>query len=422
VNKVEKLFCYNPWTSTQVNSSAEVSFCPAAIKKNSNIKLIQTNLENANEILNNPHYTNVRKQLMAGVFPQECKNCEFIEKSNGRSFRTALAEGLTKYIDKELLLQNTDESGYLNNPAIKYIELRLGRICNLRCRFCSPVNSTGWDIDYQKLYEGHENESIQNIIKNDSDNWSESDWFFNWFESTIKTLDTIQFAGGEPLISPAHKKIIDKLISDKVSKNINLVYVTNGTVLDQNLFERWTHFKSIHIFISLEGIENNYEYQRWPAKWKNIEKNIVLMTTQLGKSISKLTIQPHLNIFNVMNISSLAIWCMEQSPLLNWNKQLNFLTEPKWLSAFILTTEQKNQAIFYMHQNIEYINKKFSESTKKEDVILWLSAAAEAICKEDWSSLQTESKRLNAKLDRIRGCKSSDYLDEITNSFVCDQN
>jgi MoaA/NifB/PqqE/SkfB family radical SAM enzyme len=90
-----------------------------------------------------------------------------------------------------------------------------------------------------------------------------------------KPGQTATIGGGEPFISGVdeHLDFLDYLLPS--SAQIQLHYVTNCTVFpDQRFWDKWQHFKNVDIQLSIDGIEQHFEYNRWPAQWHQVDDNV----------------------------------------------------------------------------------------------------------------------------------------------------
>ena len=89
--------------------------------------------------------------------------------------------------------------------------------------------------------------------------------------ATVKQFD---FYGGEPFLSKKMWQLL-KIASDSgVSKDISLHYNTNGTTWPTADIETWKDFKAINLSFSIDGIGEQFEYMRFPAKWDDAKINI----------------------------------------------------------------------------------------------------------------------------------------------------
>ena len=84
----------------------------------------------------------------------------------------------------------------------------------------------------------------------------------------------IDFYGGEPWLIQEHWDTLSKMVELGYSKDCILHYTTNGTVFKSKQVDLLKQTKTVSIQLSIDGIGNRFEYQRYPGKWSVIENNI----------------------------------------------------------------------------------------------------------------------------------------------------
>jgi sulfatase maturation enzyme AslB (radical SAM superfamily) len=86
--------------------------------------------------------------------------------------------------------------------------------------------------------------------------------------------ESIGFRGGEPLLSPANFKILEKLIKHR-NFNCFINFQTNGGVeLSQRQKDILSNFTNVNMSFSIDGVGPVFEYMRYPLKWSLLLKNI----------------------------------------------------------------------------------------------------------------------------------------------------
>ena len=59
------------------------------------------------------------------------------------------------------------------------------------------------------------------------------------------------------------------------SKDQMIHYNTNGTQYpEEEILELFPHFKHVHVAFSIDDVEEQFEYQRYPATWSEVNSNI----------------------------------------------------------------------------------------------------------------------------------------------------
>jgi sulfatase maturation enzyme AslB (radical SAM superfamily) len=82
-------------------------------------------------------------------------------------------------------------------------------------------------------------------------------------------LKHVYLAGGEPLLMKENLELLD-LLDPEVNLRIN----TNLSKVDTRVFERICQFKNVHWTVSVESIEQEFEYIRYGASWADFTENL----------------------------------------------------------------------------------------------------------------------------------------------------
>ena len=89
-------------------------------------------------------------------------------------------------------------------------------------------------------------------------------------------MEYFEFTGGEPFMIKDHFKILMHCVEKGYAKNIDIHYNTNGTQLPpQEIFDLWSCFKHVEVAFSIDDVGEPFEYQRHPAKWREVNQNLI---------------------------------------------------------------------------------------------------------------------------------------------------
>ena len=83
----------------------------------------------------------------------------------------------------------------------------------------------------------------------------------------------------------------------------------------------WRHFKTVEIALSLDDLQDRFEYQRSNARWGEVVTNLTKFRT-LRDNYHNIQLQccATVNIFNIHYIDQLACWVAEQGfDFVYWN-------------------------------------------------------------------------------------------------------
>jgi MoaA/NifB/PqqE/SkfB family radical SAM enzyme len=206
---------------------------------------------------------------------------------------------------------------------LMFLDLKLGNICNLKCRICGSwssstfateeLNNLSANIDrktnhhYQMLRQGawpRENLSF----------WAEID-------QVVDQIEYIEFTGGEPFMIQEHFNMLQGLVDRGLAGRIEIHYNTNGTQYPEGAEKIWSHFKLVEIAFSIDDVGERFEYQRSNAVWSEVAANIARFR-QLRDQHANIRLQvcSTVNVFNVYYLEELAQWNYSQGfDYIYWN-------------------------------------------------------------------------------------------------------
>ena len=128
-------------------------------------------------------------------------------------------------------------TGVLPEKQLKWLEVKPGNRCNLKCRICGVHNSSQWTKDAAAIENLKRHHSYPIKFK-DSEAFAttkESDWIDDpefWVNlKGFEKIHYLHFMGGEPFMVPEHFKILERMVADPTidCSTIDLGYNTNGT-------------------------------------------------------------------------------------------------------------------------------------------------------------------------------------------------
>ena len=398
--------CILPWIhiATQV-SGATRPCCITGFSNNTTFKTSTddskstlqsvTNLKHhsLDEILNSQTARELREEMNRGLVPKPCQICKFNEEEFGESKRL-----------QENRKWQSDFAQLPMTPKLKYVDLRFGNTCNLKCVMCSAKESSSWRADYMGLAAKVESPRLKNYLHalhyEEAEPFGESNWydiespFWTDFFARLQDIQEIYFAGGEPLIQKEHQWCLKQIISRGFAGQIRLRYNTNLSYLNEAHFEMWSHFQKVDISVSLDSLERKNEFIRYPSRWTILEKNLQQLD-QSNKNINfsfSFTVQA----LNILDVTQFIDWKSKQNfkkskddPTLS-NISFNLLHTPHFLNARILPAPMKTLAR----------DRLFKISEVERDRRLFDLAIH--MDKEDWSIYWPEFREYIRNLSDLR--------------------
>lgn len=287
---MSKTFCPIPWNFQAIQNNGTVRVCcqmnmtesRGTLKKENGMPY-NAGRDDLEQARNAELIKSVRKDMLEGKWPEECARCMQEEAAGLRSRRQYENEAWNITAQQAKQITSVDGTIDIEKSPVVYYDLRFGNFCNLACRMCGPEDSHTWYKDWVKMYGNEWDDTHQKVVleKNkkgrwvtDAYDWHYSTKFWDHIESKLADIEHVYMAGGEPLLIERHYEFLQKCIDQDVAKNIVIEYNTNLTNIPEKVLSMWENFKNVRIGASIDGFGDVLEYQRYPAKWSAIEKNL----------------------------------------------------------------------------------------------------------------------------------------------------
>jgi MoaA/NifB/PqqE/SkfB family radical SAM enzyme len=243
-----KHFCPMPWTGLMYNFDGKVKNC---IRSDSATGLLG-NIKDApiEEILlgsiNVTKQTNITNNKPAAG----CHTCYELENSK---------EGFDIISDRIFYIREfkkTSLNTYQpNNFDLQTIDVRWTNLCNFACVYCSSEFSSKWADELNVRIETPLDEQSADFKK--------------YIYKHARRLKHVYLAGGEPLLMKENLDLLKELNLD-----VNLRINTNLSKVDTGVFDAICGFKNVHWTISVETIEEEFDYIRFGGRWSDFLDNL----------------------------------------------------------------------------------------------------------------------------------------------------
>jgi organic radical activating enzyme len=212
-------------------------------------------------------FNEVRKSLSDGIRHKKCNWCFEEEDAGRKSKRQRDNDKYSSWL----------RDGNLPFQGLAKVELNLGNTCNLKCRTCGSHSSSSWMQETYDLYEKTDYNSYRDyaiMMRKYHQHYDDESPFWNDLESHLPTIKQFDFYGGEPFMSNKMWKILEVAVEKGYAKDIEIHYATNGTQWPEDKVEIFKYFRHVHISFSTDGIDKQFEYMRYPAKWTEVTENM----------------------------------------------------------------------------------------------------------------------------------------------------
>jgi|TARA_R110001592_G_scaffold50087_1_gene155323 organic radical activating enzyme len=403
-------FCMIPWVHMHTTPTGQGAPCCISNSCADNRGVGNSNRNSLADLVNSPKMKKLRLDMIKGTKNPECGNCHKHDDQGVPSFRTQSNKTWEKHFDD--VIETTDmNTGRIINFRMRYFDIRFSNICNFKCRTCGSAFSSKWE---QEDLESREQSGLPMYAMELEQGNSEE--FLLQVLKQVPNFEIAYFAGGEPLITEEHYRLIDEMIKTG-NTDIQLRYnsnISNFKYKKRDLFTLWQHFsKPIEIYASIDHMGEKAEYIRHGTKWKTIETNLKRLKKQRNVIFQVNTVY---SIFNALTISHFYKYMIDNhfytpnSPV--WT--LYNMGSPEHLSVHVLPEAYKEQALEQLQLTIKYMSDlgfNKSQIDQIELCIPWLTS------KNTWDDQQKEFKEEIKRIDTLRGENFQDTFPELASLY-----
>ncbi len=310
-------FCVLPWISIEASPIGTVRPCCLAddeiVDDNGNKFELAT--AKFDDIQNSNHMRKLRQQFLDGEKPQTCRKCWNEERSGRTSKRMHTLDRL-----KHML---PDQDWTADAKSLMFLDLKLGNICNLKCRICGSWSSSQFaaeELNDMNPADDKKKTFPYQMLRAGA--WpKENESFWDEINSVSDQIRYIEFTGGEPFMIKEHFQMLERLVDRGIAGQVEIHYNTNGTQFPEEAENIWQHFKTVEIAFSIDDVGDRFEYQRTNAIWPEVEMNIAKFLAMRDRNSNiQLQVCITVNVFNVYYLADVACWVNQQGlDFVYWN-------------------------------------------------------------------------------------------------------
>lgn len=410
----ENTFCVIPFTSITTSPNNHWRQCcdsPPLIEHNGKyFSMFEYNIE---DMWNHEFYKTLRMDLISGIKNPACNKCWKRESVGAFSYRKK-SNNINKLVDSTTINQVYNNNGYLDTPP-KYIVLKIGNLCNLKCIMCNQVSSD--KIEKEIVIWKSKNEQLPQWL-NYIDSFDAPDEIkdvrslslkstpekvIEQLEPALSQCHELELVGGEAFVNPFTNDLLAYCISKGIAKNISIQTISNLSLINKKQIELMKQFKSVELTASFDHVDSEHFYFiRYPASYADFRKNF---NSLINDNIINLKISTTFSIFNIFDIEKIfdefeSIRQTMSKPLII---NFNFVSDPNYFDIRYLESEQKleltTKILDYVIKNKDY--KIFQENPSTLNYIKTIPNYLKET-PSDFDSVVQERSRVLELYDRTR--------------------
>lgn len=318
MNIPHQKFCVLPWISLEASPIGTVRPCCLADNELLDNQGQKFNLNSAvfNDIQNSNDMKKLRQAFLAGEQPQTCRKCWMEERAGRTSKRMHTLDRLKHIVG--------DQTWTEDAMPLMFLDLKLGNICNLKCRICGSWSSSQFATEEINDASPEDKKHTYAYQMLRAGAWpKENAQFWNEIDSVLENIRYIEFTGGEPFMIDQHFDMLQGIVDRGIAGQVEIHYNTNGTIFPERAESIWKHFKTVEIAFSIDDVEQRFEYQRSNAVWSEVCANLDRFR-DLKEIYSNIVLQicTTVNVFNVLYLDQVAKWISNNRESFNfvyWN-------------------------------------------------------------------------------------------------------
>ncbi len=304
----------------------------------------------------------LRREMLTGSLSEYnknlCRQCVENDKNNVTSRRIKQNNRWLNDPKVVKVLDQYKDPTYVAQPKdLQYVNFKiLGNLCNLKCLMCGPSASSKIGAEWKKhdIYGGANLDKIERLPYDDSN----QDAYMKDLDTIISNIEQFSMVGGEAFINPNFDTIWNTLANNKNAKNLNLLIITNGTVIPQKVLDNAGKFKQLRLLFSIDGVGDRGSYVRSGLNWQLFDTNV----KRALQSDAKCAFTVATSMLNIGYLDDIYDYLKElniSDAHIYWDA---IVTEPTNLRAYNLPQEIKQEYLTKLkrhrifHKNVEKFN------------------------------------------------------------------
>ena len=237
-----------PWTGLMYNFDGKVKNCIRSAGPIGDLKH-----DSIQDIVTGSNNLSVQQNIVNNQPVSTCHTCYDLE--GDKSGFNIISDRIFYIRELKKVPTDTYQTG---NFDLQTVDVRWTNLCNFSCVYCGPDFSSKWAAELNEYL--------------DTPTSAQKQQFKNYIFEHAHKLKHVYLAGGEPLLMKENEEFLDLLKS--TNPTVNLRINTNLSKVDTRVFEKICEFENVHWTVSVETIEEEFEYVRHGGRWADFLYNL----------------------------------------------------------------------------------------------------------------------------------------------------
>lgn len=167
----------------------------------------------------------------------------------------------------------------LSQDQPQIFDLKMGNVCNMRCRTCNPEVSSQWyREDWELTAKPRENIDFKNYLvrwRRIPASYSDDNHaLWQTLERWIPNAVYIDYYGAEPMLIEKNFQVLQHAVDKGTARRMDLHFSTNGTIWNKDIENLLAQFRRVYFDLSIDDIFDRCGYIRFPSTWDLVGENL----------------------------------------------------------------------------------------------------------------------------------------------------
>ena len=234
---------------------------------------------------------------------------------------------------------------------IFFLELNLGNTCNLACRICHISASSRWKDFHHVIEPGITEEHLDHYVDKFSKAFKDDSMVWDELMKILPQVRSLDIYGGEPMLMKKQWEILAKSVELGYSKNQQMSFNTNGTIINDKYIDILSSFEQARIGFSIDGIGKRFNYIRYYGDWDVVKENVntwQVKTAQRPEVKIRFEVCCTISMLNVLYVFEMVDYVIEN----NLKLMIAFVFNPPHLHIGNMPEDSKRVIIAILSAQI----------------------------------------------------------------------